>query len=131
VNVNRPPTVQLSRPRPGQSFEQGGNVVFEAVATDPDGEQPLVAWSVDGKAVGSGTVFTTSSLKVGKHRLLAVATDAQNATANATVSFEVKEGGGIPGLSAATTATGIAAAAAAAIAAAGAPSRASRRKRVH
>jgi hypothetical protein len=131
VNVNRPPTVQLSRPRPGQSFEQGGNVVFEAVATDPDGEQPLVTWSVDGKVVGSGTAFTTSSLKVGKHRLLAVATDAQNATANATVSFEVKEGGGIPGPSTGAAATGIAAAAAAAIAAAGAPSRASRRKRVH
>ena len=116
VNVNRPPSIQIARPESGQTFEQGGNVVFEAVATDPDGEQPLVTWSVDGKVVGSGTAFTTSSLKAGRHTLLAVATDPQNATANATVEFKVEEGGGIPGPSVAATAAVIAAAAAIALA---------------
>ena len=129
INVNRPPTIQLARPKQGQTFEQGSNVVFEAVATDPDGEQPLVTWSVDGRVVGSGTAFTTSSLKVGKHALLAVATDPQNASANATASFEVKEAGGIPGPSSAATAAGIAVAAAATAIAAAAGSGASRRRR--
>jgi hypothetical protein len=96
-NVNRPPTITVKRPGDGDNFEEGTNIVFEAEVGDPDNEALSVQWIVDDVEVGTGTVFTTSDLKVGKHALVVRVTDPGGAATQAELSFEVDETGGIPG----------------------------------
>ncbi len=108
-NVNRPPTVEVLKPKDGADYEEGDNVVFEADAGDPDGESVTVDWFVDGEQVGTGTVFTTSKLKPGKYTARVVVTDPDQASVNATVEFEVKEASGVSGPTLAAGAVALAA----------------------
>jgi hypothetical protein len=103
-NVNRPPTVEVLKPKDGADYEEGDNVVFEADARDPDEEALSVQWFVDDEEVGTGTVFTTSKLKPGKYTARVVVTDPHQASVNTTVGFEVKESSGVPGPSLAASA---------------------------
>jgi hypothetical protein len=96
-NVNQPPVLVLRRPRAGEDFEEGTNVVFEAEATDPDGETLSVQWLEDGKVLGTGSSFATSKLETGKHTVTARVVDPSGAATEANVTFTVEEAGGLPG----------------------------------
>ena len=96
-NVNLPPTLVLKRPKAGDTFEEGANVVFEADAEDPDGETLSVQWIDDGKILGTGLSFAASNLKAGKHTITARAVDPNGATVEANVTFTVEEASGLPG----------------------------------
>ena len=96
-NINLPPTLVLKKPRAGQTFDEGANVVFEAEADDPDGETLSVQWIDDGKVIGTGSSFAASNLGPGKHTITARAVDPNGASAEATVNFTVEEAGGLPG----------------------------------
>jgi hypothetical protein len=98
-NVNRPPTLSVKRPRDGASFEKGTNIVFEAETDDPDGETLAVQWIWKDEVIGTGDVFTTSSLKTGKYTLTVRVTDPHGETSEDTVRFEVEETSGVPGIS--------------------------------
>jgi hypothetical protein len=96
-NVNRPPTLVVKRPSDGDGFEEGTNVVFEAEVGDPDDEPLSVQWFVDDEEVGTGTVFTISSLDVGRHVLKVRVTDTSGSYTEADLEFEIEEESGIPG----------------------------------
>ena len=99
-NVNRPPTLTVNRPKDGETFEEGSNIVFEALATDPDEEALSVQWTEDGKVIGTGFAFTTSGLSPGKHQITVRAIDPHGAASEANLTVEVEEAGGLPGPSA-------------------------------
>lgn len=96
-NVNRAPSLTLRRPRAGSTFTEGDNVVFEALAEDPDGDALSVQWISKGEVVGTGMSFATSDLKAGKHTFIARAVDPQGFATEANVTFEVEEPSGVPG----------------------------------
>lgn len=96
-NVNRPPSLTLRRPRAGATFTEGENVVFEALAGDPDGDALSVQWISKGEVVGTGMTFATSDLKAGKHTFIARAVDPQGFATEANVTFKVEEPSGAPG----------------------------------
>ncbi len=99
-NVNRPPTLTVNRPKDGETFEEGSNIVFEALATDPDEEALSVQWIDDGKVIGTGFAFTTSGLSPGKHQITVRAIDPHGAASEANLTVNVEEAGGLPGPSA-------------------------------
>jgi hypothetical protein len=99
TDVNRPPTLVLKRPKEGDTFTEGTNVAFEAVPEDPDGDTLSVQWIEKGEVIGTGSSFTTSGLKAGKHTITARVVDPHGISAEANVTFTIEEEGGLPGLS--------------------------------
>jgi hypothetical protein len=99
-NVNRSPELSLKRPKAGSSHEEGSNIVFEVLATDPDEEALSVQWIEDDEVIGTGLAFTTSKLKTGKHTVTVRAIDPHGAATEANITFTVDEAGGLPGPSA-------------------------------
>ena len=96
-NVNRPPTLDLRRPKDGATFDEGENVVFEVEANDPDGESLSVSWLEDGQTLGSGSSFATSALEPGRHTITARVVDPHGSFTEANVTFKVEEASGLPG----------------------------------
>ena len=88
----------LEHPHIEQAFRQ--DIVFEVLATDPDEEALSVQWIEKGKVIGTGLVFTTSGLAPGKHQITVRAIDPHGAAAEANLTVEVEEAGGLPGPSA-------------------------------
>jgi hypothetical protein len=99
-NVNRSPELTLTRPKAGSSHDEGSNIVFEVLATDPDEEVLSVQWIEDDEVIGTGLAFTTSRLKPGKHTVTVRAIDPHGAATEANITFTVDEAGGLPGPSA-------------------------------
>jgi hypothetical protein len=99
-NVNRSPELTLNRPKDGSSHEEGSNIVFEVLATDPDEEVLSVQWIEKDEVIGTGLAFTTSKLKPGKHTVTVRAIDPHGAATEANITFTVDEAGGLPGPSA-------------------------------
>jgi hypothetical protein len=96
-NVNQPPTLTLKKPRDGDSFPEGTNVVFEADAADPDGEALSVQWIEKDEVLGTGLAFATSSLKAGKHVITVRAVDPHGSATETNITIRVEEDSGIPG----------------------------------
>jgi hypothetical protein len=96
-NVNQPPTLSLKRPKDGDSFTEGSNVVFEAEAIDPDGEALSVQWIEKGTVLGTGQAFATSGLKTGKHTITVRAVDPHGSATETNITITVEEAGGLPG----------------------------------
>jgi hypothetical protein len=96
-NVNRPPTLTLIKPRDGQTFEEGTNVVFEAEADDPDGETYSVQWIENEEVLGTGKAFATSGLKSGKHTITVRVVDPNGSATEANITITVEEASGLPG----------------------------------
>ncbi|UCC92973.1 MAG: hypothetical protein JSW25_09990 [Thermoplasmata archaeon] len=99
-NVNRAPTLDLMRPRDGDTFEEGTNVVFEAEAEDPDGEALSVQWVEDGEVLGTGKAFATSGLKAGKHTITLRAVDPHGFATEANFTITIEEASGLPAVGA-------------------------------
>ncbi len=94
---NAPPSVALSAPSNGASFDQGTSVSFAATANDAeDGTLTgSLSWtsSIDGN-IGSGGSFSSSSLSLGSHTITASVTDSGGLTGNAQVSISIDAVGG-------------------------------------
>ena len=91
--VNTPPTVSITTPSEGQSFQAGTPVIFTGVANDPDGPTDLssqISWTsnLDGP-IGNGAGFNSTTLSVGSHLITASVTDAASATTTDTVTITV------------------------------------------
>ncbi len=99
-NVNRFPEISVKRPEAGSSHEEGSNIVFEVLATDPDEEVLSVQWIKDDEVIGTGLAFTTSNLKPGRHTVTVRAVDPHGAATEANITFTIDEAGGLPGPSA-------------------------------
>ena len=92
--VNTPPTVTISSPANGASFDQGATVNFSGTASDAeDGSlTSTIAWTLDGStSVGSGASgsFSTAALSAGSHTLAARVTDSKGAPGNASINITV------------------------------------------
>ena len=89
---NVPPAITIVAPAPQPSLLTGRPVLLGAVATDTeDGNlEATVRWasSRDG-ALGTGATLVVPSLSVGAHTLTASVTDADGATASASVAVTV------------------------------------------
>lgn len=105
---NTAPTVAISSPANGSSFNQGTSITFSGSATDTeDGSLTgSIAWtsSRDG-SIGSGGSFSTSTLSVGTHVITASVTDSGGLSDTDTVTISVNAVGSIPNPPTEVTAT--------------------------
>ena len=88
-----PPTVTITSPADGATFQEGKPITFTAAAKDSNDQLltgSAIAWtsSLDG-AIGTGESLTTSGLSVGSHTITATATDGAGKTGTATVTIAV------------------------------------------
>jgi hypothetical protein len=78
------PTLQLALPGDGQSFGFHTPVTFIAHSDDLFDNGPVansqIEWDSDGHKVGSGSIFTTSTLESGTHQITVTAEDSQGAS---------------------------------------------------
>src|SRR5207247_619744 len=90
--VNATPTVTITAPAAGSTFEHGAPITFTATATDfEDGNLTgSIVWTSDRDgALGTGGTITTSALSTGTHVLTAAATDRGGKTGHATVTITI------------------------------------------
>ncbi|WP_337867318.1 C1 family peptidase [Meiothermus sp.] len=87
VFKNNPPTIQIAAPANGSSFPYKQSVTYTAIASDPDGDTPVVSWSstLDGD-MGSGASITFHLNSPGGRVITATARDALGFTASATIT---------------------------------------------
>ena len=77
--VNTAPTVSITAPADGSSFDEGVSITFTGGANDAeDGDiSANLAWTSDlDGSIGSGASFSTSALSVGTHTITASVTDS-------------------------------------------------------
>ena len=88
---NDPPTVSITSPADGSSFDPGATVLFEGSASDTeDGDLTAsLVWTsnIDGQ-IGTGGSFSTT-LSDGDHTITAEVTDSGGKTGNASVNITV------------------------------------------
>ncbi|MFW6199543.1 MAG: Ig-like domain-containing protein, partial [Gemmatimonadota bacterium] len=92
VTVDAAPTVSITGPADGSTFEEGVPIPFEATASDPE-EGNLassIEWSsdLDGE-VGSGASVSASTLSVGQHTVTATVTDGRDQSASDQITVTV------------------------------------------
>ena len=93
--VNQPPTVALTSPTSGQSFDAPATVVLRATAVDADGTVAEVEFFANGSQVGQALTMpyqlSWSNVLAGNYTLVARATDNSGATADsASVTITVR-----------------------------------------
>lgn len=88
---NNAPSVSITSPTNGASFNDGDNVTITADASDSDGTVSQVEFFVDGASIGvdtSSPYSTNWTIGVGSYDLTAVATDNESSsTTSSTVSI--------------------------------------------
>jgi len=89
--VDEPPTVSITSPADGSTFDSGASILFEGTATDPeDGDLTgSLVWmsSKDGQ-LGTGGSFS-ATLSDGDHTITASATDSGGKTGSASINITV------------------------------------------
>ena len=95
--TNAPPSVNISSPSNGASFDEGTSVAFSGSANDAeDGNlSASLSWSsnLDGN-IGSGASFSTSALSAGSHTITASVTDSGGLSGSDQVSITINSVGG-------------------------------------
>ncbi len=94
---NTAPTVTVTAPADGSSFDQGTSVAFSGTASDTeDGDiSANLAWTSDlDGSIGSGGSFSTSSLSVGAHTITASVTDSGGLSDSDQISVTINAVGG-------------------------------------
>ena len=89
--VNDAPTVSITSPADGSTFDSGATILFEGTASDTeDGDLTAsLSWtsSIEGP-IGTGGSFSTT-LSDGTHTITAQVTDSGGVTANSSISITV------------------------------------------
>ena len=88
--VNHPPTVFITNPDDGSTFDSGAAILFEGSASDTEDENlPSLEWtsSING-AIGTGGNFSTT-LNDGNHTITAEVIDSGGKTGSASISITV------------------------------------------
>lgn len=88
ITVNAPPTVSITTPVNGASFNAPANITITANATDSDGSVSRVDFYQGATLIGSGTsspyTMSWNNVAAGSHSLTARATDNLGATTTST-----------------------------------------------
>lgn len=95
---NNPPSVNISSPSNGASFEQGSDIAISVQASDADGTVSKVEFYAGQTKIGEDLSapysFTWSNAALGSHNLTTIATDNDNAsTTSGSVTITVNEPG--------------------------------------
>lgn len=111
VGSNQPPSVGLTAPANGATFNAGANIALSANASDADGSVAKVEFFRGTTSLGSDTTspyaVTWSNASAGTYALKAVATDNAGATAtSATVNITVNAANQAPTVSITSPANG-------------------------
>lgn len=88
VLPNTPPTVAITSPAEGATFNSPATITIDANAIDPDGNVQQVAFFANGVLIGTDATSPFSTIwpaPLGSYSLTAVATDNQAATASSPV----------------------------------------------
>lgn len=90
---NTLPTVSLTAPTDGSTYNQGETITFRGTASDnEDGNLTGVSltWtsSIDG-LIGTGTILPVTTLSTGTHTITLTATDSQGETVSETIAVTV------------------------------------------
>jgi hypothetical protein len=88
---NEPPTVSITIPVDGSTFESGATILFEGTASDPEDEDltaGLVWTSSMDSEIGTGGSFSTN-LSDGTHTITADVTDSGGKTGSASIDITV------------------------------------------
>ena len=90
--ANTAPTVEITAPADGSSFNAGDTITFSGTATDTeDGDLSAgIAWSsdIDG-AIGTGASVLTNAISAGEHIITATVTDSGGLPNAATITLTV------------------------------------------
>lgn len=94
MQPNQLPTVTVTAPGDGSTFEEGAEITFTGTAEDPeDGalSGASLVWSsdLDGQ-IGTGGSVTTGTLSVGTHTVTLTATDSDGGSAAADIQVTVE-----------------------------------------
>ena len=90
---NNPPTVSITSPADGSTFDSGVTILFEGTASDTEDDDATLtadlAWTsdIDG-AIGTGSSFSTT-LSDGNHTITASVTDSGGKTGSASIGITV------------------------------------------
>ena len=90
---NSVPTVTITAPVAGSTFNEGDSVSFTGTASDAEDGilTGSLSWSSDlDGAIGLGGSFATSSLSVGDHTITASVTDSGSATGSDSITITVE-----------------------------------------
>jgi len=93
-SVNNPPTVHISNPGDGATFDSGEEITFKGDVFDDEDDNlsaDLVWTSSINGGIGTGAQFSTSSLSVGDHTITASVTDSGGKTGSSTVNITVNQ----------------------------------------
>jgi len=96
VPEDNPPTVSITSPTDGSTFDSGASISFVGTANDTeDGDltASLIWTSNIGGQIGTGGSFSTTTLSDGTHTITASVTDSGGKTASDSISITV----GTPG----------------------------------
>ena len=101
---NTAPTVTITAPTAGASFQQNTPVTFTGTASDAEQDNlPALVWTSNTQGtIGTGDSFTRSDLTVGTHIITAAVTDKGGLTGTATRTITIT---GTPPTNTAPTAT--------------------------
>ncbi|MDH3344007.1 MAG: S8 family serine peptidase [Desulfobacteraceae bacterium] len=96
---NIPPNVQITSPTAGFSFNEGDNIIIDAIANDSDGNVTQVEFFQEAVSLGKATDLpysvTWNDVQAGSYSLTAVATDDSGATTTSSaVSITVSSTSG-------------------------------------
>jgi len=101
--VNRPPTCRIDNPAGDSTIAPGGEVVFSATVTDPDGDPVSISWQFPGGTPGSASAEDPGSVRfdsTGNYTITLDASDPQGlACARQTRRVTVGAGGSAPDVS--------------------------------
>ena len=91
ATANTPPTVTITNPANGASFEQGTVISFTATAADTqDGNLTAqIQWTDNGTPVGSGGSVSRTLTTLGAHVIVATVTDSGGLPGSSQVSVTV------------------------------------------
>ena len=90
---NTAPTLTITSPDDGSSFDEEATITFAATATDAEDEVLDIVWTLDGVTLHTGASFTTAELPVGTYTIVASVTDSGDLTANDQVTVIVTQTG--------------------------------------
>ena len=90
-SANNNPALTIINPNNGDNFSCNSPINFQAIATDPDGDNVTVTWtsSIDSQ-FGNGTNFIVSNLTCGaNHTIFAVASDGRGGINQSQININV------------------------------------------
>lgn len=92
IHVNYPPLFMDWNPRSDSNINEGEDVEFWALVTDPDGDQTTIEWFLDDDCVGDGPSWSiwANYSSAGDHEVRATASDG-NLTVSRTWTLKITE----------------------------------------